>query len=322
MSEIAREILARYQVRKTKKQKREFIRYADKKAQEMGYVGRIEKERFNVENLVYGDVNRAKVIYTAHYDTAPRLPFPNFITPKNIGIYLAYQVLLTVVIMGALTGVSWLLGFLLGRFGAYFVPDEDALASLVGMVSSVVTVALIALLLCGPANRNTANDNTSGVVTLLEAMAAMPVELRSQVAFVFFDLEEMGMIGSSAFAHRHKSALKDTLVVNFDCVSDGETALLCVKKKARVFLPCLESAFVSDDCMTVDVATKGFVYPSDQMQMPCGVGVASLKKTKSGLLYMDRIHTARDVVFREENIAFLVKASVSLAKAVLNCGFN
>lgn len=318
MSDMARVILEKYQIRKNKKQKRAFIAYADRKAQEMGYVGRIEKGSFHAENLVYGDVDNAKVIFTAHYDTAPQLPFPNFITPKNIGIYLLYQAVLTIVLCGLIWGIDYLIGFSIGYFGSYFVQDEGMLLSTAALVSSVVAVLLIALLLCGPANKHTANDNTSGVITLLEAMAAMPEELRSRVAFVFFDLEEMGMIGSAAFASRHKAALKNTLVVNFDCVSDGETVLLCVKKKARAFLPYLERAFTSNALVTVDIATKGYIYPSDQMQMPCGVGVAALKKTKSGLLYMDRIHTSRDVIFREVNIDYLVKASVALAEQAAN----
>ena len=132
------------------------------------------------------------------------------------------------------------------------------------------------------------------------------------MAFVFFDLEEMGLIGSSSFAARHKAVLKNKLVVNFDCVSDGETVLLAVKKKARAYLPMLKRAFTDDENVTVDVATKGVFYPSDQMKMPCGVGVAALKKTKSGILYMDRIHTRRDVIFREENIKYLTNASIKL----------
>lgn len=312
MSEFSREILARYQVRKTKAQKRAFAQYVNQKANEMGYVGRIEKGSCGAENLVYGDVDRVEVIFTAHYDTAPRLPFPNFITPKNIGIYLLYQLLLTAVLCVILFGVEFLIGFLIGCVGLYLDMDQAVTVFAAGLVSLAVYASFVAILLCGPANKHTANDNTSGVVTLLEIMAAMPQELRAKAAFVFFDLEEMGLIGSASFAFRHKAALKNKLVVNYDCVSDGETVLLCVKKRAHGFLPYLERAFTSGSLVMVDIATKGFIYPSDQTKMPCGVGVAALKKTKKGLLYMDRIHTARDVIFRGENIRYLTWASVNL----------
>ena len=43
---------------------------------------------------------------------------------------------------------------------------------------------------------------------------------------------------------------------------------------------------------------------------------AEKQKTKGGLLYMDRIHTPRDTVFREENIAFLTDGSLRLTQAL------
>ena len=55
------------------------------------------------------------------------------------------------------------------------------------------------------------------------------------------------------------------------------------------------------------MASKGAIYPSDQANFDRGVGVAALKKTKSGLLYMDRIHTERDTVYMEENMAYLTE---------------
>ena len=77
-------------------------------------------------------------------------------------------------------------------------------------------------LLDGPASRHTANDNTSGVITLLETALAMPEADREEVCFVFFDNEEKGLFGSAAFTKAHKKAKKETLNINFDCVSDGD----------------------------------------------------------------------------------------------------
>ncbi|MBQ8402197.1 MAG: hypothetical protein IJX14_09735, partial [Clostridia bacterium] len=54
-------------------------------------------------------------------------------------------------------------------------------------------------------------------------------------------------------------------------------------------------------------------YPSDQMNFPCGVGAAALKRARiGGILYMDRIHIRKDTVYQEENIAFLTDASIRL----------
>mgnify|MGYP002508405661 CR=1 FL=1 len=51
---------------------------------------------FAAKNVVAGDPEKAKVIFSAHYDTCAVLPFPNFITPRNLFFYLCYQLMLVV----------------------------------------------------------------------------------------------------------------------------------------------------------------------------------------------------------------------------------
>ena len=128
------------------------------------------------------------------------------------------------------------------------------------------------------------------------------------------DLEEMGLIGSSSFASAHKKEMKNRLLVNFDCVSDGEHMLFVLRKRARNHRKAIEEAFAERDGFRVEVAEKGVFYPSDQARFPCGVGVAALRSTKGGLLYMNRIHTRRDVIYREENIEFLKDGAIKLVK--------
>ncbi len=169
--------------------------------------------------------------------------------------------------------------------------------------------------MAGPANRHTANDNTSGVTVLLDSMQTMPVENRRDVAYIFFDLEKMGLLGSSGYSSRHRMEMQNKLVVNFDCVSDGDTILFAPQRKAKPYLPKLRAAFPSTEHCTVDVPERGVFYPSDQVAFPCGVGVAAMRKTKRGeILYMDKIHTAKDRVYREENIAYLAECTVRLAQ--------
>ena len=77
-------VFEKYQVRKTKKQKTEFIKYVENFAKENGYNARIEHGTYNSRNIVVGTPEKAKVIFSAHYDTCPLLPFPNFITSKAL----------------------------------------------------------------------------------------------------------------------------------------------------------------------------------------------------------------------------------------------
>ena len=300
MTDSTREILGKYQIRKTGKQKNAFIEYMRGVSDGMGYELKVESGALGAKNLVVGDVSRAKVVYSAHYDTAPVLPFPNFITPKNFGIYLLYNAALV-------------LGFVAIALLVGFACDMLALGSTVSLRAVQITyVLLLVMLLAGPANKHTANDNTSGVTLLLDIMRELPADKRADVAFVFFDLEEAGLLGSMAFAKAHKAQMKNKLLVNFDCVSDGSHMLFMLRKGARGKKIAFESAFASADGIEVEVVEKGTFYPSDQANFSGGVGVAALNSTKSGLLYMGRIHTHRDIVYDEKNIEFLKNGALKL----------
>ena len=306
MTETTHEIFEKYQVRNNKKLKTEFIEYVKTLCEKWGYTVRVENGAFGARNIVVGDPLRAKVVYTAHYDTCPVLPFPNFITPKCITLYLLYQVAIVLGFVVAAAVVGGVFGFLLAtlEFGA----------DIAFWATEIAYFALLLLLFAGPANKHTANDNTSGVTLLIDVMRELPKEERDAVAFVFFDLEEMGLFGSSSFARKYKREMKDKLLLNFDCVSDGKNMLFALRKGAKQYRAAIEASFEAKDGFSVDVAEKGVFYPSDQMQFPCGVGVASLRSTKGGLLYMNRIHTKRDVIYQEENIEFLKNGAIELPK--------
>ena len=297
MTDLSREILRDWQVRKTKAQKQRFIAFLQSRLPGL----RVEEGGWpRCRNLVLGDPERADVIFTAHYDTCARLPFPNFITPKNLLIYLVYQLLILIPFF-LLAG---LLCFLLIRLGVY--------APLSFMLSWFFAFALILwVFLFGPANPHTVNDNTSGVVTLCELIAAMGEDEKARCAFVFFDHEESGLLGSSSFAAKHRKAMKDKLVVNFDCVSDGDTILLVQSRKAKKRAgAALAQAFVPAGDKQVDLEGPfGAFYPSDQAHFACGVGVAAMNRSPLLGLYMARIHTARDTVCDERNFSFLVECA-------------
>ncbi|MBQ7799178.1 MAG: M28 family peptidase [Oscillospiraceae bacterium] len=310
MTETTKEIFENYQVRKTKRQKTAFIEYVKQLAEGYGYDFKVEKGAFGVRNIVIGNPDTAKVLYTAHYDTCARLPFPNFITPKNFLIYLLYQFL----IVGAFFVLAFALGFIIGLIVSFIPMADDTAYLILSILPQAIYLALLYLLVGGPANKNTANDNTSGVTTVLDIMEKLPQDQKDKVAFVLFDLEESGLFGSSSFASKHKAIKNNTLVINFDCVSDGQTMLFALKRTTKKYADLLERAFVSTSDISVDI-TKNAFYPSDNASFKGGIGVAALKKSKLfGTLYMDRIHTNKDVIYREENIEFLTNGAIKLAQ--------
>lgn len=299
MSPLSEEILRNWQIRKTRKQKSAFIDFLRQQIPGL----QVEESRFpKSRNLVLGDVSTAKVILTAHYDTCAKLPFPNFITPLNFLIYLLYQLLICVPFFL----LAFVFSALLRLSGVD--PAISRLISLYAMLFVMVWVTML-----GKPNPHTANDNTSGVITLCEIYAALTDEQRAQVAFVFFDNEENGLLGSAAFQSRHKKeGLKDKLLLNFDCVSDGDFILLALSKATnKRYGQLLSDTFASADGKTLLLSASAF-YPSDQANFKLGVGIAALKKHKVLGYYMDKIHTPKDVVFEWDNIAFLTNATKRL----------
>ncbi len=313
MRVVINEIFGNYQVRKTKAQKTAFIEYIKALSWRMGYPCQVEeKKNTGARNIVIGNPDTADIVYTAHYDTCARLPFPNILTPKNFFIYFIYQIAISLVIIAIPFAIAVGVGTVVG---VLFIEYIDLISSLSGVIYYFLIIAVILLMRYGPANPHTANDNTSGVITLIGIMASLPAEKRERVAFVFFDMEEMGLVGSASFFKTHKKAMKNKLLINFDCVSDGKNILFALKKKARKFAPILERAYESDGLFNVEVASKGVFFPSDQKHFNCGVGAAAFKKSKlMNLLYVDKIHTKNDIVFQEENIKFLVLGSIKLVE--------
>ncbi len=289
------EVLSRFPVRKSKRQKEAFRKAVMAYTSSLGYQCTEEKGNFGVRNLVIGDPKNARYLVTAHYDTCARMLVPNFITPCNLGIYLAYQVLL----IAALVVLSWAAGALLG----WLIPVLPA-----ETVALVVYWILLLLLIAGPANPSNANDNTSGVVTVLEMARTMPENQRAKVCFVLFDLEEAGLLGSSAYRKTHKKASAEQIVLNLDCVGDGDHLMLFPTKKLkkdRKKLTALYKACGYFGPKSLTVQEKRFsIYPSDQASFPYGVGICALRKKKKWL-YMSRIHTPKDTVLEETNINIL-----------------
>lgn len=304
MTELSKKILADYQVRKTKPQKLAFIDFI--KQNIPGAV--VEEGGFHKNrNIIVGDVEHAKVIFTAHYDTCARLPFPNFIMPKNMLLSLLY---------GLVTAIPFLAIMFLVRALVSAVTDDFLIIYWASMLSFIASFTYVFFL--SPANQHTVNDNTSGVITLIELMSALTPAEREQVAFVFFDNEENGLLGSSWFRSKHKAHVKDTLLINFDCVSDGDHIMLVQSKPAlKQYGDALKAAFVPlpGKTMHFESSSKAF-YPSDQGGYPVGVGVAALKKKPFFGLCLDRIHTKHDTVMDESNIALLTAGAGNFVRGL------
>lgn len=291
MAELCDKILESYQVRRTEAQKTSFISLLQQHIPEL----RVENAGKN-RNLVVGDIASAKVIFTAHYDTCVRSLFPNISIPYRPGLKFAYNMLTLMPIIAAM---------LLAIFGLTPVIPNLQTRLFIGL--AVYYVLYFVQFFGAPANQHTANDNTSGVCLLIRLLETMTAEQRDKAAFVFFDNEEKGCVGSKAFRKLHKAETEQKLIFNFDCIADGDHILFLQSLPAeKQWEVLLRQAFQDGDGFTVGFTnSKKAKYSSDQKRFPMSIGTAALTKHPVIGYYFSRIHTAKDTVFNEKNIEFI-----------------
>lgn len=304
MIDTPMDVLRDFPVRKTKKQKQAFRDAICSYLSGIGYDVTIEKGRYGTHNIIFGNPDSAKYLVTAHYDTPAALPFPNLITPCSFLPFWGYQIFLTALIFLA----ALVPGLVLSAFG---ISAEAA-----SRIWLLCLYVLLALMLVGPANKSNANDNTSGVVSVLEIARSMPQLQRDKVCFVLFDLEEAGLIGSSHYRKAHKKQTENQIVLNLDCVGDGNEIMMFPTKKMKsdhAKMDLLRKITGKFGEKSIALRETGFqYYPSDQKHFPYGVGIAAFHRSRWAGLYCSRIHTKKDTILEETNVNILRAAIVSL----------
>lgn len=301
------DILKLHPIRKTKAQKEVFRSDALSYARSLGYDCRVEKGSFGAQNIIIGNPEKAEYLITAHYDTPASIGLPNVLTPCNPVTYILWQFFVVGIFMLAaiLPGVA--LGVICGN------------SEVGGFVSVLLYWTLLLLMLFGPANKRNANDNTSGVVTVLEIARSLDSRLRGKVCFILFDLEEAGLIGSSGYRKAHKKETEGQIVLNLDCVGDGDHIIFFPTKKARkneTLMAMLHRVGGWFGTKHIQLKKKGFyTYPSDQRNFPLGIGIAAFRKKRGIGYFVDKIHTGRDTVLDITNVNLLRAAIITLITA-------
>lgn len=294
-------------VRRNGKEKQDFRKYVLDLMAEKGIDARVEltADEKN-ENVVIGDPLSAKVVCTAHYDTPASSLFPNLMIPRNKPLFLLYQfVPITLMLAAALGG-----GYLIANAAIPAGSDTTSYMRVFLIAYLVIYYALFFLLYRAFKNPNNHNDNTSGVAAILTLIDELSEEQRKNVAFILFDNEEKGKKGSKAYCKDHKSAMEEKLIVNFDCVGNGENIIFIAMKEAEKhagYLKLKECFADSDGYKAWFYPMKGSESNSDYKNFPCGVGCMACKRTKGGLFYTPYIHTKKDTVANEENIRYIAK---------------
>ena len=297
IAQLKEYLLTVHPVRRTGAQKADFRKWLVRELKRAGWkAGEETYGRFNGSvNVVAGDPDRADVILCAHYDTPARMLVQDFVSPTNVLAHVLYHVAAAMALAAAAFALALAVSFPLNR------PEL--------MLPLFLILALAALWVSayGPANRNNANGNSSGVLALLAAAYAAGYNKR--VCLVFLDNNERNLLGSSAFKRAHPGKAAQTLFVNLDCVGDGENLLLIPSKASRwdgELLEALEEAFPEKDgCRLL---TKGLqYYPSDNRRFKFHVTVCACRYLAGLGYYIPHLRTKKDTVLEERNIAYIAR---------------
>lgn len=278
-----------YPIRRTEAEKEAFRAYVT-----AGYGARVEGTSDGKnKNLVIGDPTRARTVCVAHYDTPARALFPNLMLPRNPVLFYAYQFLIVGVLLAVSLAVGLVAQILTQRTEAY-------------AIGFLLTYYLgFYLMFFAFSNKHNANDNTSGVATVL----TLAEECKdADVAFILFDREEAGKKGSKAYFKDHRAEMKNRTVLNFDCVGNGEHILFIVPKvlEGGEEMEGLRRAMQAEGGYTpYFFPAKGSTCNSDQKSFPHGVACVACRRTRRGIFYTPAIHTEKDTVAKDANVRYL-----------------
>ena len=275
-------LLTIYPVRKTAAQKAECRKWLLRELKRAGW--RAQEETYGRANgsvnVVAGDPDRAALFLCTHYDTAARMLAPDFVSPTNVAAHVAYHLVVALALVVAAFLAALAVSFPLGK------PE------LMLPLFLILAVAALAASAYGPANKNNANGNSSGVLALL-------------------DNNERNLLGAAAFKKRHIERAGENLFIHLDCVGDGDNLLLLPSKHSRwdaALLEAIQEAFPEEDGMHPRLRDKGLhYYPSDNRKFRFHVAVCACRYLAGLGYYIPHLRTKKDTVLEERNIAYIAR---------------
>lgn len=282
-----------YPIRRKETQKESFRKYVLEESNNLGYDAKVEKIKEH-NNVVIGNPEKAKVIFTAHYDTPAASLLPNLMMPRNKVLGYLYSFGYPIVLALLSLAVSF------GIVKLTKLPYE--MNTIIFMFLYLGSFYLMTRTFI---NKHNKNDNTSGVSTILSLMEKNKDQ---DIAFILFDNEEKGLLGSKAYNKAHKEMLENKLVINLDCVGYGNNLIFIVKQDAlkHKYYELLKSSVLETNEYTVNFyGTKGSMSNSDYKSFKCGIGLMTCGKQKFIGFCTPRIHTKRDIIANVENIEFI-----------------
>lgn len=309
MNGFAARIERDFSVRRKEKQKTEFRAWLVYTLKEMGYSPKLESGEYSLSlggtmtSVVAGDPEKAKIVLAAHYDTGVREILPPMISPTRPVSFILYQALFPILVLAGSFALSLALTF----------PFD--LPALTLPLFLVLLAAALFYPKYGPDERATLNDNTSGIVTLLEVARTLTPRYRGEVCFLFLDGGTQAAKGAKGLRRAHP-CLKEKPVMVVDCVAEGDELLLLPGRAGRwngALLDAINDNFSNSEKKTCFLKTDGLItFPSDNRAFAHSVSICACRKIPGfGRCILPR--RAKEI--DEENLAILREG---LSKLIMN----
>lgn len=216
----------KYMVRKSCEEKKNFREYVKREFEKYGYQVREDEGKYKIFKYVNFETENEEFEYviTAHYDT------PN---QQEILSLLEYasrmNVLSKILLERPKLGKLNMLGNYVIFFALILLPIYILLQLGYEVIALIIMIYLIFSTLTSlfKSNKNNYNDNTSGVIAVLDMAKQLQENEKShRVKFVLFDSEEKGCIGSNGLYKDRNEDFKDKVLINLDCIGVGDTAVI------------------------------------------------------------------------------------------------
>lgn len=269
MEELRASLLGPHEVRRTFRQKTAFIAWVRAYAENLGIRVTVEESGrvIRSRNIVFGDVDKARTIITAHYDTCTWMPTGAVTTPGCWPLLVLTELAQLVLLLPLLAIMFF------GVSNPHTANDNTS--------GVLLVLLLMARLKDRPDVAFVLFDNEE--TGLWGSQAFMKAHPQAARRFLL----NLDCVGDG-----------DTLLFT------GMPRGLRMPQAVRL-QKAMETAAPRYGMRTVDGAFPRWLYPSDQMLFPRGTAFAALKGKK--LLYLNRIHTPRDTVLKERNISCLAE---------------
>ncbi|WP_170292156.1 M28 family peptidase [Heliobacterium mobile] len=242
LKQLYNEILEKCKSRNTKKGKKQFEKFVKEKLKEINLD--IETDSIFIATNIITKTVEPKIILMAHYDT---IKYPDIFEWifKIIGPIGSKQILkLFIFICFILTCLYFSDKFHIYKYIFFFKPvvfSNELLNSIYFFCSNfffeyplscltffVLSLDYIAKLITYRNKLHNANDNTSGIISILSIMlriARNNPSILNKIQICFTDLEELGRIGSWSFNKKIPKD-KEVIIINLDGVGIGDYLLI------------------------------------------------------------------------------------------------